>query len=217
MATAADKWPAYAKLLAVAPAGHLPTAPTPLPGTRFGCSEWSRAIPHGRKASRSVRQLQSDVGLSTKRCWSSSNPVARAEALRAALADENVGIRNNALWAVLQRRNVLPVAVVLEAGGRIGPGEVPNLEIVGLRWDPEHRSFAGRFVSHAFASQATGEVLEGHLQIKYDRVKMPIRFGQPADIPLTNKDFAIRPCTVVLTVEMVSTLVTLHQRYGAGF
>ncbi len=131
----------------------------------------------------------------------SSNPVARAEALRAALADENVGIRNNALWAVLQRRNVLPVAVVLEAGGRIGPGEVPNLEIVGLRWDPEHRSFAGRFVSHAFASQATGEVLEGHLQIKYDRVKMPIRFGQPADIPLTNKDFAIRPCTVVLTVK----------------
>ena len=32
--TAVDKWPAYARLLAVAPAGHLPTAPTPLPGTR---------------------------------------------------------------------------------------------------------------------------------------------------------------------------------------
>ena len=34
MATAVDKWPAYARLLAVAPAGHLPTAPTPPPGTR---------------------------------------------------------------------------------------------------------------------------------------------------------------------------------------
>jgi hypothetical protein len=32
--TAVDKWPAYARLLAVAPAGHLPTAPTPPPGTR---------------------------------------------------------------------------------------------------------------------------------------------------------------------------------------
>jgi hypothetical protein len=29
-----DKWPAYARLSAVAPAGHLPTAPTPLQGTR---------------------------------------------------------------------------------------------------------------------------------------------------------------------------------------
>ncbi len=34
MTTAVDKWPAYARLLAVALAGHLPTAPTPLQGTR---------------------------------------------------------------------------------------------------------------------------------------------------------------------------------------
>jgi len=34
MTTAVDKWPACARLLTVAPAGHLPTAPTPLPGTR---------------------------------------------------------------------------------------------------------------------------------------------------------------------------------------
>ena len=38
MTTAVDKWPAYSKLLAVllavAPAGHLPTAPTPRTGTR---------------------------------------------------------------------------------------------------------------------------------------------------------------------------------------
>ena len=36
--TAVDKWPAYSRLLAVllavAPAGHLPTAPTPRTGTR---------------------------------------------------------------------------------------------------------------------------------------------------------------------------------------
>ena len=34
MATAVDKWPAYARLSAVAPASHLPTAPTPPLGTR---------------------------------------------------------------------------------------------------------------------------------------------------------------------------------------
>ena len=39
VATAVDKSPAYARLSAVAPAGDLPTAPTPLPGTRPGrCS-----------------------------------------------------------------------------------------------------------------------------------------------------------------------------------
>src|SRR6476620_10212206 len=34
MTTAVDKWPASARLLAVATAGHLPTALTPLPGAR---------------------------------------------------------------------------------------------------------------------------------------------------------------------------------------
>ena len=34
MTTAVDKWPASAKLLAVATAGHLPTTLTPLPGAR---------------------------------------------------------------------------------------------------------------------------------------------------------------------------------------
>ena len=32
--TAVGKWPAYARLSTVAPAGHLPTAPTPSVGTR---------------------------------------------------------------------------------------------------------------------------------------------------------------------------------------
>jgi hypothetical protein len=34
MTTAVGKWPACTRLLAVAPAGQLPTAPTPLLGTR---------------------------------------------------------------------------------------------------------------------------------------------------------------------------------------
>src|SRR5712671_724434 len=34
MTTAVDKWPAAARLVAVAAAGHLPTAPTPPSGTR---------------------------------------------------------------------------------------------------------------------------------------------------------------------------------------
>jgi len=34
MTTAVDNWPAAARLAAVASAGHLPTAPTPLGGTR---------------------------------------------------------------------------------------------------------------------------------------------------------------------------------------
>src|SRR6266481_8452738 len=34
MTTAVDKWPAAARLVAVAAAGHLPTAPTPPQGTR---------------------------------------------------------------------------------------------------------------------------------------------------------------------------------------
>src|SRR6266446_1224353 len=34
MTTAVDKWPAAARLVAVAAAGHLPTAPTPPPGAR---------------------------------------------------------------------------------------------------------------------------------------------------------------------------------------
>jgi hypothetical protein len=34
MTTALDNWPAYVRLLAVASAGQLPTAPTPLGGTQ---------------------------------------------------------------------------------------------------------------------------------------------------------------------------------------
>jgi hypothetical protein len=45
MTTAVDKWPASARLLAVAPAGHLPAAPTPLPGTRPLQSVLQRELP----------------------------------------------------------------------------------------------------------------------------------------------------------------------------
>ena len=50
MTTAVDKWPAAAKLVAVAAAGHLPTAPTPPQGAR---PRWgSRSAPIGTPANR---------------------------------------------------------------------------------------------------------------------------------------------------------------------
>src|SRR6185312_11110749 len=45
VATAVDKSPAYARLLAVAPAGDLPTAPTPPPGARPGQTPGSSRLP----------------------------------------------------------------------------------------------------------------------------------------------------------------------------
>jgi len=60
--TAVDKWPAYARLLAVAPAGHLPTAPTPRRGTR------PQRRP-GLAAPKSLRQSRLPVYLwSTRAC-----------------------------------------------------------------------------------------------------------------------------------------------------
>ena len=44
MTTAVDKWPAAARLLAVATAGHLPTALTPLPGARPAHPERFRLV-----------------------------------------------------------------------------------------------------------------------------------------------------------------------------
>jgi len=40
MNTAVDKWPASARLTAVATADHLPTAPTPLGGTQLPAPLW---------------------------------------------------------------------------------------------------------------------------------------------------------------------------------
>jgi len=50
MTTAVDKWPAAARLVTVAAAGHLPTAPTPPQGT-WPVTSWlpgrkSRRPPH---------------------------------------------------------------------------------------------------------------------------------------------------------------------------
>jgi hypothetical protein len=129
-----------------------------------------------------------------------SDPVAGAEALRAALADENLGIRTSALWTVLRRRDTLPLTVVLEPGGRIGPGEVPSPGISRIRWNPEQRTFEGLVHSFGFTDHPTGAIVEGKLQIRYGRLKMPIRFDLPADVPLTRKDFVLRHCDAVLAI-----------------
>jgi len=42
--TAVDKWLAYARLSAVAQASHLPTAPTPSPGTRPCLLAWIESM-----------------------------------------------------------------------------------------------------------------------------------------------------------------------------
>jgi hypothetical protein len=55
MTTAVDNWPAYARLLAVASAGQLPTAPTPLGGTQ------PRQVVN--KALRIARDKRARVGL----------------------------------------------------------------------------------------------------------------------------------------------------------
>jgi hypothetical protein len=161
-----------------------------------------------------AQQLQ-DRAAAAQRRWTeyqemleSSNPVARAEALRAALADENIGIRTNALWTVLRRRDVLPVTVVLEPGGRIGPGEVPSLEVSRIRWDPEQQTFEGLTHSFGFTDHPTGAIVEGKLQIQYGRLNMPIRFGLPADVPLTRKDFVVRHCNAVLAISAIDASLT---------
>jgi hypothetical protein len=144
-----------------------------------------------------AQQLQ-DRAAAAERRWAdyqemleSSNPVARAEALRAALADENLGIRTNALWTVLRWRNTLPLTVVLEPGGRIGPGEEPSPGIPRVHWDPEQRTFTG--LAHSFAPMRFGRcaIVDGKLQIRYGRLKMPIRFGSPPDVPLTQEGLCV--------------------------
>jgi hypothetical protein len=131
----------------------------------------------------------------------SSDPIARAEALRVALNDENIGIRDSALWLVLQRRDALPVAVVLEKGGRIGPGDLPNPEISALRWNLEQHSFEGRSVSYGYATRAIGRILEGTVQIRYERMRMPSFTGQPSGVPPTKNELVLRDCTVVLAID----------------
>ena len=132
----------------------------------------------------------------------STNPITRSEGLSAALADENIGIRSNALWSVLQRRQMLPIEVVVPPGGRIGPGEVPDAAVFNLRWNLEQRSFEGRARSFGYLADVTGAVVPGKLQISYLHLRMPARFGRPSDVPLTTKDVAVRKCTVSLVLNM---------------
>ena len=152
-------------------------------------------------------QSPQDRGAAAERRWveyqemlQSNNPITRSEGLTAALADENLGIRGNALWSVLQRRQTLPIEAVVPLGGRIGPGEVPDVAVSRLRWNPEQRSFEGIVRSFGYSGNVTGAVVSGKLQISYERLRMPGRSGLPSDVSLTQKDLVIRKCTVSLAL-----------------
>ena len=56
LAAAVGKWPACARLSAVAPAGHLPTAPTPLGGTQPDLRTQANAILHINKGVTEVEE-----------------------------------------------------------------------------------------------------------------------------------------------------------------
>src|SRR6267378_2181344 len=67
MTTAMDKWPAAARLVAVAATGHLPTAPTPPQGTRPSrnltarfVEQWKRGNPHGVVGDIGGKQLETN-------------------------------------------------------------------------------------------------------------------------------------------------------------
>src|SRR5204863_8619479 len=81
----------------------------------------------------------------------SSDPIARSEGFGAALADENLGVRNNALWTYLHKRDRLPIEVVLQPGDRIGPGDVPNIALSQVKWDEDQRTLGARMASFGFA------------------------------------------------------------------
>jgi hypothetical protein len=158
-----------------------------------GSSSWAQS-PQDRAAAADRRWAEYQEMLQ------SSNPITRSEGLTAALADENLGIRGNAIWSVLQRRQTLPIAVVVPPGGRIGPGEVPNVAVFGMHWNPEQRSFDGVVRSFGYAGRVTGAAVSGKLQITYSSLRVPARFGLPSDVPLTGKNVAVRTCTVSLSL-----------------
>jgi transposase len=117
MTTAVDKWPAYARLLAVTPAGHLPTAPT-LPGTRPGRScrttaalfdvsvasavKWSQRLRQtGSAAAKPMGGVRRAV-LAGERDWLlariNAAPDLTLRALAGELADRGVVVSHWAVW-----------------------------------------------------------------------------------------------------------------------
>ncbi len=73
MTTAVDKWPACAKLLAVAPAGHLPTAPTPL--RQRGTGAFSVTNPSARTRTSFGRSISMQPARSANRSFVADRPL----------------------------------------------------------------------------------------------------------------------------------------------
>lgn len=157
------------------------------------CSAWAES-PQDRAAAAERRWVEYQEMLQ------SNNPISRSEALSAALVDENLGIRGNALWSILQRRQMLPLEVVVPPGGRMGPGEVPSVAISRLRWNSELRTLEGVTISFGSAGSVTGSILSGKLQILYAGLRVMTRFGLPADVQPTRNDFSTRHCSVNLAL-----------------
>jgi hypothetical protein len=132
----------------------------------------------------------------------SSDPIARAEGFSAALADENLGIRNNALWSYLQRRDRLPVEVVLEPGGRVGPGDLPKVALFEVKWNAEQRALEGYDLSFGDRRPASGAVIAGKLQLLYPILKMPDFVGQSGNgAGATEPKMVNRRCDTTLAID----------------
>lgn len=130
---------------------------------------------------------------------SSADPIARSEGFNAALADENLGVRNNALWTYLHQRDHLPIEVVLGLGSKIGPGDVPNIELLGAKWIEEQRALASYSRSFGYPGDVRGQIVAGKLRLHYTNVRMPSFVGQnkPAS---ANDGIADRVCNTILSV-----------------
>lgn len=129
----------------------------------------------------------------------SSDPIARSEGFNAALADENLGVRNNALWAYLHQRDRLPIEVVLGPGSRIGPGEVPNLALYRVKWDENQRALNAVMDAFNLTGVATGQVVAGKLLLHYATVRMPSFVGR-SNSTSTQIDLVNRVCDTNLSI-----------------
>ncbi len=131
----------------------------------------------------------------------SSNPIARAEALRAALSDENVGIRSNALFLVLRRRESLPVAITLQPGAQVYASDIPVVDVNRIAWDADQKSFRGLAHSRGHSSAASGSVTDGALMIRYIKLGISSVFDEPASGRRSRGPTSFFDCSVTLALE----------------
>jgi hypothetical protein len=127
----------------------------------------------------------------------SKDPIARSEGFNAALADENLGVRNNALWTYLHQRDQLPIGIVLGPGSRIGPGDVPNLRLYEVKWDEDQRALTAVMTSFGRRT-VSGQVVAGKLQLHYTEVGMPSFVGQ-SNPTSTKIEIVYRACDTTLS------------------